>query len=301
MLIEQKTRGIDLRKPAQQSDGQALTPYEQALRYAAYLPTSDAPNFIIVSNFEEFLIYDRRTDPNGESPISVLLPELPSQLQVFSFIVDPVNQRIARQKQLNLEAARLIGEVYESIRHQYHDPEASRHNLAVLMVRILFCFYAEDSGFFEKNLFYNYLKEIPAGEGVFRDALIKLFGVLNTPEDQRSAYLGKTLAQFPYVNGGLFEGEIEVPIFTNDIKYQMLQKAGYEFNWTEISPVIFGSIFESILSGDERRAGGMHYTSVENIHKVIDPLFLNELRLEFQKAGENKGALRALQGSVLRR
>ena len=298
VLIEQKTCGINLKKPAVQSDGQELTPYEQGLRYAAYLPTNETPDFIIVSNFQEFLIYDRRTDPNGESPIEVSLEELPQQLQVFNFIVDPVNQKIARQQQVNLDAAKLIGEVYESIKNQYHDPDSSRHDLATLMVRVLFCLYAEDSGLFEHGLFYYYLKGIPAGEGVFRDALIKLFKVLNTPEDKRDTYLGETLSQFPYVNGGLFADDIEIPIFTDSIKFQMLQKAGVEFNWSEISPVIFGSIFESILSGDERRAGGMHYTSVENIHKVIDPLFLDELHLEFHKAGNNKAKLRELQDKI---
>jgi len=298
VLIEQKTRGIDLTKGAKQSDGSELTPFEQAMRYAGYLPASEQPSYIITSNFQEFYIYDRDNDPAGEEPVVVSLEELPQQLQVFSFIVDPVNRKIAKQQQVNLDAAKLIGEVYESVSKQYHDPDASRHDLAVLMVRVLFCLYAEDSALFERNLFYDYLKEIPAGEGVFRDALIKLFRVLNTPVDERDAYLGETLAQFPYVNGGLFADEIEIPIFTNDIKFQMLQKAGYEFNWSEISPVIFGSIFESILSGDERRAGGMHYTSVENIHKVIDPLFLGELRLEFQKAGNNKAKLRELQDKI---
>ncbi|MCL2808062.1 MAG: class I SAM-dependent DNA methyltransferase, partial [Coriobacteriia bacterium] len=298
VLIEQKSKGIDLTKKAKQSDGDELSPFEQAMRYAGYLPTSEQPNFIITSNFQEFRIYDRDKDPSGEEPVVIGLDELPQQLQVFNFIVDPVNRNIARQKQLNLEAAKLIGEVYERISKQYHDPDASRHDLAVLMVRVLFCLYAEDSGLFEEGLFYHYLREIPAGEGVFRDALIKLFKVLNTPEAERDAYLGETLSQFPYVNGGLFADEIEIPIFTNDIKYQMLQKAGYEFNWSEISPVIFGSIFESILSGDERRAGGMHYTSVENIHKVIDPLFLDDLRLEFQKAGNSKTKLRELQDKI---
>ena len=298
VLIEQKSKGIDLTKKAKQSDGDELSPFEQAMRYAGYLPISEQPNFVITSNFQAFYIYDRDKDPAGEEPVIIELDELPQQLQAFNFIVDPVNQGIARQKQLNLEAARLIGEVYERISKQYHDPDAARHDLAVLMVRILFCLYAEDSGLFEEGLFYRYLKEIPAGEGVFRDALIKLFKVLNTPTDERDAYLGETLAQFPYVNGGLFADDIEIPIFTNDIKYQMLQKAGYEFDWSEISPVIFGSIFESILSGEERRAGGMHYTSVENIHKVIDPLFLNDLRLEYQKAGNNKSKLRELQDKI---
>ena len=298
VLIEQKTRGIDLAKKAKQSDGSELSPYDQALRYASYLPTHEQPNYIITSNFQEFRIYDRNNDPAGEDPVIIQLEELPQQLLAFRFIVDPVNQRIARQQQVNLDAAKLIGELYESISRQYHDPDASRHDLAVLMVRILFCLYAEDSGLFEQSLFYEYLRKIPAGEGVFRDSLLKLFKVLDTPNDKRDSYLGETLSQFPYVNGGLFADDIEVPIFNDDIKYQMLQQTSYGFNWSEVSPVIFGSIFESILSGDQRRAGGMHYTSVDNIHKVIDPLFMDELRLEFQKAGSNKAVLRALQDKI---
>jgi hypothetical protein len=148
-----------------------------------------------------------------------------------------------------------------------------RHDLAALMVRILFCLYAEDSGLFEKNLFYNYLLNVPAGQGQMRRALLDLFQTLNTPKDQRERYIGTTLSAFPYVNGGLFAEDIEIPIFTDDIKYHLLHESSHKFDWSQISPVIFGSIFESILSGDERRSGGMHYTSVENIHKVTDPLF----------------------------
>ena len=298
MLIVAEEPGIDLSKKAKQSDGVELSPYEQAHRYASFLPASEQPNYIITSNFQEFWIYDRNNDPAGEAPVTVALEELPQQLGVFSFIVDPVHEKIARQQKVNLEAARLIGELYANIKDQYHKPDEARHDLAVLMVRILFCLYAEDSGLFEQNLFYDYLKKIPAGEGVFRDALIKLFKVLDTPEDERDAYLGDTLSQFPYVNGGLFAGEIEIPIFDNDIKFQMLQETSYAFNWSEISPVIFGSIFESILSGDERRAGGMHYTSIDNIHKLIDPLFMDDLRLEYQKAGNSKAALRRLQDKI---
>jgi len=298
VLIEQKSKGIDLARKAKQSDGSELSPYDQAFRYASYLPASEQPSYIITSNFSEFRIYDRNNDPAGEKPVVIGLEELPQQLRAFDFIVDPLNLRIARQQQVNIDAARLIGDLYAHIRTQYHDPETSRRDLAVLMVRILFCLYAEDSGLFEHGLFYHYLRVIPAGQGVFRDALIKLFKVLDTPEDKRDAYLGETLSQFPYVNGGLFADEIEIPIFNDNIKYKMLQQASFEFNWSEVSPVIFGSIFESILSGDERRAGGMHYTSVENIHKVIDPLFLDELRLEFQKAGTKKAALRALQDRI---
>jgi hypothetical protein len=298
VLIEQKSAGIDLTKKALQSGGAMLTPYEQAMRYAGNLPTSEQPNFVVTCNFLEFRIYDRNEDPAGDNPVIITLEELPQQLRAFSFMVDPINARIAKQTKVNLDAARLIGDLYASISDQYLDKEVSRHDLAVLMVRLLFCLYAEDSGLFENDLFYEYLKEIPAGHGVFREALLKLFTVLNTPQDSRDPYLGDTLASFPYVNGGLFADEIEIPLFTDSIKFQLLQKSSQEFNWSEVSPVIFGSIFESILSGDERRAGGMHYTSVDNIHKVIDPLFLDDLRTEFQKAGTQKPALRKLHDKI---
>jgi hypothetical protein len=298
VLIEQKSIGTDLRKAEKQSDGEYLTPYEQALRYATYLPSTDTPDFIITSNFESFLIYDRRNDPNGQNPVEVGLEELPDQLSVFTFIIDPINVVIEKQTQVSKEAAALIGKIYEEIKNQYIDPEKSHGDLAALMVRILFCLYAEDSGLFEKDAFYNYLKEIPAGQGMFRKALIELFGVLDTPKDKRDPYTGELLAQFPYVNGGLFAGEIEIPIFTDAIKHKLLDETGHHFNWSKISPVIFGSIFESILSGEERRAGGMHYTSVQNIRKLIDPLFLDDIVTKLYAAGNDKDKLRALQDEI---
>jgi len=297
-LIEQKSIGVDLSKPERQSDGEGLTPYEQALKYATYLPAAEAPDFIITSNFESFRIYDRRTDPNGEAPVIVTLEELPSQLQVFDFIINPINAVIEKQTQVSKEAAEIIGLIYTDIRKQYLDPDKSGHDLAVLMVRILFCLYAEDGGLFERGQFYNYLKDIPAGYGMFKDALAKLFKVLDTPVDERNLYPGELVAEFPYVNGGLFKEEIEIPIFTDEIKNLMLSEASKPFDWSQISPVIFGSIFESILSGDERRAGGMHYTSVENIRKLIDPLFLDEIVTKLRSAGNDKAKLRLLQDEI---
>jgi hypothetical protein len=137
VLIEQKTRGINLRKASGQSDGESLSPYEQARRYANSLPNSERPNFIITSNFESFLIYDLERDPNGEAPEEVSLGELPEQFYLFNFIIDPINATIERQKQVNLEAAELIGTLYDKVKSQYKDPATSRHPLAVLMVRIL--------------------------------------------------------------------------------------------------------------------------------------------------------------------
>lgn len=298
VLIEQKSLGIDLTKPGRQSDDENLTPYEQAVRYASYLPPAEYPDFIITSNFESFLIYDRRNDPGGLSPVSVRLEELPDQLSVFDFITDPINAIIERQVKISKEAAGIIGRIYALVREQYVDPDRSGADLAALMVRILFCLYAEDAGLFEKNLFYNYLKDVPAGEGRFREALLTLFKVLDTPKEQRDPYLGATLAQFPYVNGGLFAGEIEIPIFTDEIKREILDDSSHRFDWAGISPVIFGSIFESILSGEQRRAGGMHYTSVQNIRKVIDPLFLDGIVAKLREAGEDKARLRALQDEI---
>lgn len=305
ILIEQKSYLTDLTKPQHQSDDTTLTPYEQALRYAANLPQSEQPKYIITCNFSEFHIYDRNHDPAGTDPTIITLQELPQQLQAFTFITEPIDTRITRQQQLNFDAARLIGNLYDDIKHQYtgsepssdptDTPTCTQRDLATLMVRLLFCLYSEDSGLFEQGLFRKYLLHIPAGQGHFRRALIDLFRTLNTPYDQRDTLPTETLAQFPYINGGLFADSIEIPIFTNDIKFKLLHEAGENFNWSEISPVIFGSIFESILSGDERRAGGMHYTSVDNIHKVIDPLFLNDLRQRLNKAGTNKTALTKLQ------
>jgi type I restriction-modification system DNA methylase subunit len=298
VLIEQKSLGIDLDKPEKQSDGIFLSPYQQAERYAKEMDLDEIPRYIITSNFESFKIYDRKNDKEGKDPETVLLEELPEQYHLFDFILHPISEKLARQKQVNLEAARIIGTLYERTKEQYEDPESARHDLAVLMVRFLFCLYAEDSGLFEKNLFFNYLKEVPAGEGVFRRALIDLFKTLNTPYEGRDKYTGDTLKQFPYVNGGLFAEDIEIPIFNNNIKSQLLTVASQGFDWSSIDPTIFGAIFESILSGDERRAGGMHYTSTENIHKVIDPLFLDGLYKELDVAGTEKRKLIALQKKV---
>jgi hypothetical protein len=298
VLIEQKTAGIDLDKAAAQSDGELLTPYEQALRYGMHLLPDEVPYYIITSNFQEFRIYDRREDPEGKEPIVVALGELPEHFTVFDFIVRPVTERIIKQKQVSIEAAQILGALYDKVKSQYHNPDDSRHDLAVLMVRILFCLVAEDSGMFEKNLFYDYLLKVPAGEGQFKRALEDLFTVLDTPVEKRDPYLGEKLSAFPYVNGGLFAEKIQIPIFNDDIKFQLLHKSSREFDWSQISPVIFGSLLEAIVSGDERRAGGMHYTSVENIHKVIDPLFLDDLRSQLYRAGNNKAELRQLQDHI---
>ena len=158
--------------------------------------------------------------------------------------------------------------------------------LNILCVRLVFCLYAEDAGIFARDQFHNFLARYDADD--LRRALRDLFEVLNTPPEKRSKYLKDDLKAFQYTNGGLFEEEIEIPQFTEELKQILLKDASLDFDWSEISPTIFGGVFESTLNPETRRSGGMHYTSIENIHKVIDPLFLNDLRNELDNILEEK-------------
>lgn len=286
VLIEQKKKGLNLRSPIRQSDGTLLNPFQQAQRYSAALPYSQRPRWIITCNFEEFLIYDMEK-PTGE-PESILLKDLPKEYYRLQFLVEEKNELLHREEQISIQAGELVGKLYDAILKQYVDPTDKKtlHSLNILCVRIVFCLYAEDSGIFGEHLkFHNYIKKIAEKDvDDVREALIKLFRVLDQPLDKRDPYLKAELASFPYVNGGLFADEnIEIPNFTQDIVDLLLRKASENFDWSQISPTIFGAVFESTLNPETRRSGGMHYTSIENIHKVIDPLFLDELREEFEQ------------------
>ena len=286
VLIEQKKKGLNLRSPIRQSDGTLLNPFQQAQRYSAALPYSQRPRWIITCNFEEFLIYDMEK-PTGE-PESILLKDLAKEYYRLQFLVEEKNELLHREEQISIQAGELVGKLYDAILKQYVDPTDKKtlHSLNILCVRIVFCLYAEDSGIFGEHLkFHNYIKKIAEKDvDDVREALIKLFRVLDQPLDKRDPYLKADLASFPYVNGGLFADEnIEIPNFTQDIVDLLLRKASENFDWSQISPTIFGAVFESTLNPETRRSGGMHYTSIENIHKVIDPLFLDELREEFEQ------------------
>ena len=286
VLIEQKKKGLNLRSPIRQSDGTLLNPFQQAQRYSAALPYSQRPRWIITCNFEEFLIYDMEK-PTGE-PESILLKDLAKEYYRLQFLVEEKNELLHREEQISIQAGELVGKLYDAILKQYVDPTDVKtlHSLNILCVRIVFCLYAEDSGIFGEHLkFHNYIKKIAEKDvDDVREALIKLFRVLDQPLDKRDPYLKADLASFPYVNGGLFADEnIEIPNFTQDIVDLLLRKASENFDWSQISPTIFGAVFESTLNPETRRSGGMHYTSIENIHKVIDPLFLDELREEFEQ------------------
>ena len=285
VLIEQKSIDKDLRKGIKQSDGSLLNPFQQAKRYAAELPYSERPRWIVTCNFSEFLVYDME-QPNGE-PQQIRLENLGKEYYRLQFLVDAKSEHLSKEMEVSIEAGKIVGRIYEALLTQYDDnsPEALRW-LNILCVRIVFCLYAEDAGIFSRDQFHDFLVTYEAKD--LRRALRDLFEVLNTPKEKRNKYLQEELAAFPYTNGGLFEEEIEIPQFTEELKQTLLQNASLDFDWSDISPTIFGAVFESTLNPETRRSGGMHYTSIENIHKVIDPLFLNDLRRELDEILEEK-------------
>lgn len=282
VLIEQKGLGKDLQKGIRQSDGTLLSPFEQAKRYAAELPYSKRPRWIVTCNFAEFLVYDMEK-PGGE-PERILLENLPTEYYRLQFLVNQGDEHVQKEMEVSLQAGELVGKLYNALLKQYRNPESpeSLMSLNVLCVRLVFCLYAEDADIFGRHgMFHDYLKNFEAKN--VRKALIELFKILDTPVCDRDPYEETALSEFPYVNGGLFKEEnIEIPNFNDEILELLLQKASTDFDWSQISPTIFGALFESTLNPDTRRSGGMHYTSIENIHKVIDPLFFDALRAEFE-------------------
>lgn len=285
-LIEQKGIKIDLRKGERQSDGSLLSPYQQARRYGGYLPANEHPRWIVICNFQEFHIYDmnRPNDP----PEVLLLSNLEKEYNRLNFLVNTGDAHIKREMEISMQAGELVGRLYDAFLRQYKDPtsEHTLKSLNMLCVRLVFCLYAEDAGIFGGNkMFQDYMRRRGIQNG--RVALRNLFRILDQKEDERDPYLADDapdLAAFPYVNGGLFSDEdIEIPPFNEEIYSLLINHASEDFNWSGISPTIFGAVFESTLNPETRRKGGMHYTSIENIHKVIDPLFLDDLREELEK------------------
>ena len=285
ILIEQKGSHVKLGRTAVQSDGEKLTPYGQAFRYNNYLPYDQKAKFIIVSNFSEILIYNMNK-PNGE-PDQILLKDLPKEFYRLQFLVDTGSEHLKKEMEISLKAGELVGKLYDAILKQYKNPDdpETLKSLNKLCVRLVFCLYAEDAGIFgSHDMFGNYLRQYSTKE--VHQKLRELFRVLDMTQEQRDAYddyMYEDLAAFPYVNGGLFADEkIEIPRFTDEIVDLLINKASYGFDWSGISPTIFGAVFESTLNPETRRSGGMHYTSIENIHKVIDPLFLDGLKAELR-------------------
>lgn len=296
VLIEQKSLGKALDHKIMNSGSIELTPYDQAKRYNDNLPYDEKARWIITSNFSDIWIYDM----NARVPeaVKISLDEIPSKYPLLDILIKKDVQKISHEMEVSIKAGDIVGLLYEAFLTQYKIPEVKAKeetieqkekrehklkSLNALCVRIVFCLYAEDAGIFGKrNIFHDYLKAYEVKD--CRRALLELFKVLDTPVSERDEYLEEDLAQFPYVNGGLFSDEtIEIPPLTEEIKELLLTKASEDFDWSDISPTIFGAVFESTLNPETRRSGGMHYTSISNIHKVIDPLFLDKLQTEFHE------------------
>ncbi len=280
VLIEQKSLGIDLDQP--QAGHEGKTPFEQALMYSDCLPLNEKPQWIVVSNFREIRVHDMNESRPERCVFRIPLSDLPDKLNLLDFLVNPEVKKVTEEMELSLKAGELVGRIHDRFLEKYHDPMAvhTQRSLNILCVRLVFCLYAEDAKLFGNggDEFSRYIGQYEPKD--IRRALIDLFKVLDTPYEERpDLYLSDELAAFPYVNGGLFQDEnIVIPQLTQQLKDIILESAG--FDWSRISPTIFGAVFESTLNPETRRSGGMHYTSIENIHKVIDPLFLNDLRSE---------------------
>lgn len=294
VIIEQKSLGKALDQKIRNSGDVDLTPFEQADRYNGKLTFDERVRWIVTSNFAEIWIYDM--NQKQPEPTKIALDELQSKYPLLDFLVKKEVKTISHEMEVSIKAGGIVGLIYDAFLKQYRIPdikekdetleqrEKREHKLKslnALCVRIVFCLYAEDAGIFGKrNMFHDYLETYEVKD--CRRAIIELFKILDTPVSERDEYLEEELAQFPYVNGGLFADEtIEIPPFTEKIKELLLTKASEDFDWSDISPTIFGAVFESTLNPETRRSGGMHYTSIENIHKVISPLFLEDLQKEF--------------------
>ena len=279
VLIEHKARDIKLDAPQAGHGGK--TPFEQALEYNIARPFSEKARWIVTCNFLEIWVYDMNHPL--EDPQKILLANLPKEISRLGFLVD-TSVKTVREKEMDIsiKAGRIVGDVYRALRKRYADPDSADtlRSLNRLCVRLVFCFYAEDADIFPKDALWTLLKNTEARN--LRRALLTLFRTLDTPEAERDPYLEPELAAFPYTNGGLFRGvsDAEIPLLDDEIRELLIKSS--DFDWRDISPTIFGALFESTLNPETRRAGGMVYTSVENIHKVIDPLFMNDLTAELE-------------------
>ena len=274
ILIEQKSSGKNL-----------FDAFIQAKNYDNELPFNKKSRWIICSDFQNFEIHDMNSPKSP--PIKISLENLQKNISAFNFLIDKTKNKIQIELELSLKAGEIVGKLYDSLKKNYLNPnsEESLQSLNKLCVRLVFCLYAESSGIFGKRkIFRDFLQ---VSRNIRRD-LIDLFFVFDTPEKNRDPYLSDELKIFPYVNGGLFaEEKIEIPNFTDEIKKFFFDEVE-NFNWSGISPTIFGAVFESTLNPATRRTGGMHYTSIENIHKVIDNLFLDDLHEEFFQIKNSK-------------
>lgn len=293
VILEMKGKNKRTDEKITQSDGTKLTAFEQAWRYSNNMPHDEQPRWIVVSNFTQIDVHDMN-HPH-DAPKVIMLADLPDKYHELEFLVDEHKQKVIEEQQVSVAAGELVSKIYDALLKAYaermdtKDPRVQK-SLNMLIVRLVFLLYADDTDWFGKaakhgKLFQDYIEQFPASQ--LQAKLVDLFKVLNQPESERDPFMDEQRAAFPYVNGGLFEDTtILIPQFSDELRNLLIDQAGSGFNWAGISPTIFGAVFESTLNPETRRQGGMHYTSVDNIHKVIDPLFLDDLRAELKRIVE---------------
>ena len=264
LLVEQKSAGRDLVK--------AL---DQAGSYFDALPERDRPRYLLVSDFRTFELHDL----DERESAAFALADLPQHVERFGFFLGRQKRTFKDQDPVNIQASELMGRLHDELK----DAGYTGHDLELFLVRTVFCLFADDTGIFEpRDIFLEFLETRTRPDGLDLGPLLsQLFQVLNTPDDRRPATLDEDLARFPYINGSLFQDPILIPSFTGSMRHALLDAC--RFDWTAISPAIFGALFQSVMQPEERRAEGAHYTTEQNILKVIEPLFLDDLRAEFKR------------------
>ncbi|MCE9595016.1 MAG: class I SAM-dependent DNA methyltransferase [Planctomycetes bacterium] len=281
LIAEHKSRGASLDKA-----------YDQALDYFSDLKERDLPRYVIVSDFARFRVYDLDSGTTNEFE----LEELPKQVKLFAFIAGYQSQAVAPQSAVNIKAAERMGRLHDELKATRYEG----HRLEVLLVRLLFCMFADDTGIFQPaQSFRDWIEKRTAEDGSDLGAqLTQFFEVLNTPRERRLKTLDEQLAAFEYVNGKLFEETLPIPAFNRTMREALLEACALD--WSKISPAIFGALFQSIMDKKARSNLGAHYTSEQNILKVIRPLFLDELRAEFERVKGNKNRLFAFHNTLRR-
>lgn len=283
-LVEQKSLGIDLAKE-ETRQGRKVTPAKQGNAYAQGMPLSQQPRYIIACNFAEFWVFDRERDSLCREPLFKLpLAELPKNLAAIQFLKGGAEAPATISRAVSVEAGKIMSKLHDQVAEAFDDPDTpeNHHALSVLMTRLMFLMFCEDSGLVAPNAFRDYVAHFSAGD--LRRGLKDLFVWLDTKDEERDKYAEPWLKKLPYMNGGLFREKTEIPPLSENFRHTLIVEGCQEFDWSGVSPTVFGSIFEGALSHDHRRANGQHFTSPENIHKVIDPLFLDGLKAEFEDA-----------------
>ena len=264
LLVEQKSAGRSLRAAA-----------EQAGDYFDAIPEGKRPRYQLLCDFKTFELLDRDTREEVRFPLS----ELPDHVEDFAFVVGQRRRALREEDPVNIEASELMGRLHDALdKSGYRGDELER-----FLVRMVFCMFADDSGIFPRqDMFLHLIEDRTSVDGTdLGPWLTQLFEVLNTPVEQRQLKLDEDVAKFPYVNGDLFAERLSIPVFDSQMRAALLDAC--RFNWSKTSPAIFGALFQSVMAPIERRSQGAHYTTEQNILRVIEPLFLDDLRAEFHR------------------